>query len=169
MVSKKIRIKCAIVGDEAVGKTGIVSKLKCVESIKEYVPTLFVAELIPIELDGIEIEVISFEISGRLEHAKLRRLAYENIDICMIVYNICDRESLENVYSRWISEVKDYARKSTPVLLVGTKIDLRTDESISYHIGLNFAKRIGAINFLECSALTNEGVRSIMYELLLSR
>ena len=60
---------------------------------------------------------------------------------------------------------------NTPVILVGTKLDLRDDEEaikklndksseilspITYQEGLEMMKGIGAVKYLECSALIQE-------------
>ena len=69
-------------------------------------------------------------------------------------------------------------RPNTPIFLVGTKLDLRDDEDtikrlkeeelepITYPQGLAMAKEIGAVNYLECSALTMKGVETIFEEVV---
>ena len=66
---------------------------------------------------------------------------------------------------QWYPEVIDYC-PNTPVILVGTKLDLRDDEDtieklkekelapITYPQGLQMMEEIGAAKYLECSALT---------------
>lgn len=63
--------------------------------------------------------------------------------------------------------------KSTFFILVGTKSDLRNDfetlqtlesksqKPITYYQGMSLAQEIGAIKYLECSALTHERVDEI--------
>lgn len=58
---------------------------------------------------------------------------------------------------------------NVPVILVGTKLDLREDRDTieklrekrmaptTYQQGLQMAKDIGAVKYLECSALTQKG------------
>ena len=65
---------------------------------------------------------------------------------------------------------------NTPIILVGTKLDLRDDKStveklkdkklspISYPQGLSMAKEIGAVKYLECSALTQKGLKTVFDE-----
>ena len=69
---------------------------------------------------------------------------------------------------------------STPIILVGTKLDLRDDKStieklrdkklspISYPQGLAMAKEIGAVKYLECSALTQKGLKTVFDEAIRS-
>ena len=61
-----------------------------------------------------------------------------------------------------------------PIILVGTKVDLRqkvynegTDDVyqiVSYMQGKSMAKRIGALKYLECSAMAQEGVKDVFDE-----
>lgn len=73
---------------------------------------------------------------------------------------------------QWVAEVRHH-NPQTPILLVGTKLDLREDhttieklkekkqEPVSYPKGLTLAKEIGAVKYLECSALTQKGVKNV--------
>lgn len=66
------------------------------------------------------------------------------------------------------------------MILIGTKTDLREDETIieflkgmgqepiSYHMGLQMAKDIGAYKYLECSAMTQRGVKQVFDEAIRS-
>jgi GTPase SAR1 family protein len=62
------------------------------------------------------------------------------------------------------------------MILVGTKLDLREDKDtidklrqqrmapISYPQGVQMAKEIGAVKYLECSALTQKGLKNVFDE-----
>ena len=69
--------------------------------------------------------------------------------------------------TQWHPEVSHHC-PNTPVILVGTKLDLRDDKEtieklkekrlapITYPQGLQMMKEIGAVKYLECSALTQK-------------
>ena len=71
------------------------------------------------------------------------------------------------VSTQWHPEVSHHC-PNTPIILVGTKLDLRDDQEtveklkeerlapITYPQGLQMMKEIGAVKYLECSALTLE-------------
>jgi GTPase SAR1 family protein len=72
------------------------------------------------------------------------------------------------VLKQWVPEISHHA-PNVPVILVGTKLDLREDRDTieklrekrmaptTYQQGLQMAKDIGAVKYLECSALTQKG------------
>ena len=76
---------------------------------------------------------------------------------------------------QWFPEVSHHC-PSTPIILVGTKLDLREDKEtveklkekrlapITYPQGLAMAKEIGAVKYLECSALTQKGLKTVFDE-----
>ena len=64
----------------------------------------------------------------------------------------------------------------TPIILVGTKVDQRNDfatlmnlqksgrQPVTHAQGMELAKRIKAINYIECSAKTGENLKSVFDE-----
>ena len=68
----------------------------------------------------------------------------------------------------------------TPFLLVGTQIDLRDDANtieklsrsrqhpISIEAAKNLAKKLGAVKYVECSALTQKGLKNVFDEAILA-
>lgn len=76
---------------------------------------------------------------------------------------------------KWFPEI-DHHAPSVPIILVGTKLDLREDpatleslrskrmEPVSYDQALVVAKEIRAHKYLECSALTQRNLKSVFDE-----
>ncbi|VIO93897.1 GTP-binding protein, putative [Brugia malayi] len=68
----------------------------------------------------------------------------------------------------------------TPFLLVGTQIDLRDDPSyieklakikqrpITFEVGEKLAKELKAVKYVECSALTQKGLKNVFDEAILA-
>ncbi|CAL8238408.1 unnamed protein product, partial [Merluccius merluccius] len=75
----------------------------------------------------------------------------------------------------WYPEVRHHC-PSTPIILVGTKLDLRDEKEtieklkekklapITYPQGLALAKEIDSVKYLECSALTQRGLKTVFDE-----
>jgi Ras-related C3 botulinum toxin substrate 1 len=64
--------------------------------------------------------------------------------------------------------------------LVGTKVDLRDDREtierlreknmypLTYEQGMSKAREIGAIHYMECSALTQKGLKAVFDEVIMT-
>ncbi len=74
--------------------------------------------------------------------------------------------------AQWVPEIRHHA-PTTSFILVGTKSDLRNspdwktkyaDDSVTPEEGAAAARRLGAVSFFECSALTQSGLKSIFDE-----
>uniref|UniRef100_A0A9L0KL40 Ras homolog family member D n=1 Tax=Equus asinus TaxID=9793 RepID=A0A9L0KL40_EQUAS len=75
----------------------------------------------------------------------------------------------------WYPEVNHFC-KEVPIILVGCKTDLRKDKSlvkklrknklepVTYHRGQEMARSVGAVAYLECSALLHENVHAVFQE-----
>ncbi|CAH2312459.1 ras-related C3 botulinum toxin substrate 1 [Pelobates cultripes] len=100
---------------------------------------------------------------------------YPNHDVFVICFSLVSPASYENVQSKWYPEVKQHC-PNVPIILVGTKLDLRDDKKIieelnkvkqspiSYPQGLALAKQIEAVKYIECSALTQKGLKTVFDE-----
>ncbi|KAL4669942.1 hypothetical protein H8959_008496 [Pygathrix nigripes] len=99
----------------------------------------------------------------------------ECLDVFLICFSLVSPASFENVRAKWYPEVRHHC-PNTPIILVGTKLDLRDDKDtieklkekkltpITYPQGLAMAKEIGAVKYLECSALTQRGLKTVFDE-----
>lgn len=77
-----------------------------------------------------------------------------------------DRVSFENMAAVWVPDLQDY--KDIPVILVGTKSDLRSTgtDCISKDEISKFQKKINAIFYVECSAKNLTGIEDLKKRLL---
>ena len=108
-------------------------------------------------------------------HSRLRPLSYPNTDIFLVCFSLVHPASFDNVKEKWYPEVAHHC-PNVPFILVGTKSDLRDDsitiselknnklEPITYPQGVRVAKDIKASKYLECSALTQKGLKNVFDE-----
>ena len=91
-------------------------------------------------------------------------------DVFLICYDVTNPVTFENVKSKWYPEVRHNC-PTTPLILVGTKIDLRdlgTQTKLSMpklsntkEDGIALANELGAVKYVECSALTQKGLKCV--------
>ncbi|CAG0878884.1 unnamed protein product [Darwinula stevensoni] len=96
-------------------------------------------------------------------------------DVFLICFSVVSPSSYDNVTSKWYPEIKHHC-PDAPILLIGTKIDLREEKEtlnqlaeqgvspVKREQGQKLASKIRAIKYLECSALTQRGLKQVFDE-----
>ena len=172
-------IKCVVVGDGAIGKTCMLISYAKNEFPKEYVPTVFDNYAVNVEIASQPYSIGLFDTAGQEDYDKLRPLTYPGTDVFLVCFSITSPTSLENVEDKWIPELQKQAPKNVPYLLVGTQVDLRNDREVISNLakrrqkvvtadeGEAAARRINAKKYLECSALTRQGLKEVFDEAII--
>ena len=168
-------IKCVIVGDGAVGKTCLLINFTTDAFPSSYVPTVFDNYSANVMVDGKPINLGLWDTAGQDDYDRLRPLSYPQTDVFLVTFSFDNPASFDNVLKKWIPEVRRHCN-SVPIILVGLKRDLRDDVNKferlkknglspeTYQQGLELAKTIKAVKYLECSALTKRGVKLVFDE-----
>ncbi|KAG8768356.1 GTP-binding protein Rho1 [Serendipita sp. 405] len=168
------RKKLVAVGDHRVGKTRMFARLHSDEFHEYFLPTIFENHIEDLHVDGNLTQIVLWDISSSEEYNPLRRLSYPGTHVFLICFSVDNPSSFENVEVKWVPEVLHFRPNTrVPYLLVGCRSDLRRDKETIEALrqaGLSFvtskkaeslAESIGAVMYLECSALTGEGVSEV--------
>ncbi|ESR58698.1 hypothetical protein CICLE_v10023530mg [Citrus x clementina] len=156
-------IKCVTVRDGAVGKTCL---------LISYTGNTFPTDLAfaNVMVDGWTVNLGLWNTAGQEDYNRLRPLSYRGADVFILAFSLISRPSYENISKKWVPELRHYA-PSVPIVLVGTKLDLREDRqfhldypgayTISTEQGQKLKKQIGALAYVECSSKTQQNVKIV--------
>lgn len=172
-------IKCVVVGDGAVGKTCMLVSYATNRFPVEYVPTVFDNYAVSLSVCNKPLMLGLFDTAGQEDYDRLRVLAYPDTDVFIVCFSIMSPTSYENVEEKWAPEIQHY-RETTPFILVGTQSDLRDNfyeiqrlqrnrqRPVTFEMGLRMATKVGANCYVECSALTQKGLKAVFDNAILA-
>jgi len=118
------------------------------------------------------LSFLLLDTAGQEDYDRLRPLSYPQTDIFMLCFSVISETSYSNVKTKWYPEVMHHC-PSAQVLLIGTKIDLREDQEMIENLkdkglspipatqGEELAAEIKSIKYMECSALTMDGLKEV--------
>ena len=113
-----------------------------------------------------------WDTSGQDDYDRLRPLSYPQTDVFLLCFSVVNPNSFANVADKWFPEIEHHC-PGVPKILVGTKLDLRDSEAkierlkakrqspITQQQGEAMRKKIGAMAYMECSALTQAGIKDV--------
>ena len=132
-----------------------------------------------VNIAGEPYTLALFDTAGQEDYDRLRPLSYPQTDVFLLCFSVVNPASSTNVVEKWMPELNHYS-PHTPVILVGTQEDLRDDPNelhrlsrnrqkpVSAEDGQKLAKKIRAATYVECSALTQRGLKNVFDEAILA-
>lgn len=120
-----------------------------------------------------------FDTAGQEDYDRLRPLSYPQTDVFLVCFSVTSPASFENVREKWFPEVHHHC-PGVPCLIVGTQADLRDDSQVRDKLakqrmspvrkedGERMAKELGAVKYVECSALTQYKLKDVFDEVSFS-
>ena len=120
-----------------------------------------------------------FDTAGQEDYDRLRPLSYPSTDVFLVCFSVISPASFENVKEKWFPEVHHHC-PGVPIIIVGTQTDLRNDDVILQRLhrqklspitqeqGEKLAKELRAVKYVECSALTQRGLKTVFDEAIVA-
>ncbi|EGC29564.1 hypothetical protein DICPUDRAFT_158834 [Dictyostelium purpureum] len=159
------RLKLVTIGDTSVGKTCMFIRFVH-GTFPEYIPTVFENHSYNMSQRGIPCVLSLWDTAGGEDYSRFRPLSYPQTDCFLLCFSIANRKSFERCLDYWYPEIQLFCPEA-PVILVGTKIDLYDDHKldrsnfVTYEEGIEMAKKIQAVEYIEISSLKNINISKL--------
>jgi Ras-related protein Rab-7A len=128
---KKVLLKVIILGDSGVGKTSLMNQYKYKTFSNQYKATIgadFLTKEIMIDEKLVTLQI--WDTAGQERFQSLGVAFYRGADSCMLVYDITEAKSFDNLES-WMEEFLVYAAPRNldtfPFVVLGNKADLASN------------------------------------------
>ena len=103
-----------------------------------------------LEINGKKVKLQIWDTAGQERFRNIVSSYYRGAHGIMMVYDITDLESFQNLNS-WLIEIEKNASKNVYKILVGNKSDMDKDRKVTFEQGKEFASQYGML-FFETSA-----------------
>jgi len=161
-----LKIKIVLIGEPFVGKTCIINRYvdnNYKENPGSTIGSNYTSKKITIPDLNIEVILDIWDTAGQEVYRSFVKLFYKESKIAILVYDISDRKSFDELKKYWFNEIKEFS-KDIIIGIAGNKSDLIDKEEVNEDEARKFAKEINA-SFRLTSALSNIGIEELFLEL----
>ncbi len=154
--------KVVIVGESGVGKTCILDRYINNNFTEGQLATLaaqFCRKNFKLS-DGRSITLDIWDTAGQEKFRSLNRIFYKNAKAVVLVYDITDKKSFDEIKNYWYGQIKQNCENDLIIAIAANKSDLSDQREVPDEEGEEFANSIHAI-FSSTSAKDNTGITNL--------
>ena len=166
MNNKTNTCKIVLVGDAGCGKTCIISRFVNDRFDKGQMTTAcpsFCTKSIKYKEYDKTINLDIWDTAGQEIYRAISKLFYKKASIGLLIYDITNIKSFNNIREFWYNELKENAETNIIFNVVGNKVDLFESEQVDPKEAKEFAKSINA-GFYLTSAKSNSGIEKLFIQ-----
>ena len=154
-------IKVVLVGEAGVGKTCIIQRFCENKFTPNTISTNGAANAAQIlKVDDYIFNLDIWDTAGQEIYRSLNRIFYKNSRIAILVYDITNEKSFEEVKEYWYEQVIKANGNNIIIGIVGNKCDLYNKEKVEESTAKEWAESQGCI-FQLTSAFQGTGIKDI--------
>jgi small GTP-binding protein len=164
-VKDDFKLKIVVVGDSGVGKTNLIRRFiqdDFQSNSKATVGVEFFSKSFKINDNVFKIEI--WDTAGQERYKSITAAYYKGAKGGLVVYDVTSKTSFDNV-DNWVSEIKEKASTDMKTMMIGNKIDLKDERTVSTEEAMEKAKLL-ELPLMEASALDSTNVKQAFYDLL---
>jgi len=161
------KYKLVFLGDEAVGKTSIITRFMYDHFDHQYQATIgidFLSKTMYLEDRVVRLQL--WDTAGQERFRSLIPSYIRDSSVAIVVYDTTNRVSFQNT-EKWIEEVRQERGTDVVIMLVGNKTDLEGARQVSLEEGQSKARDLN-IMFIETSAKDGDNVKKLFREVATS-
>merc|ERR1719311_1592806 len=132
MSQKALRkYKLVFIGDQAVGKTSIISRFMYDTFDNHYASTIgidFVSKSVPVDNGTVRLQL--WDTAGQERFRSLIPSYIRDSQVAVVVFDITNRESFLST-TKWIQDVRAQRGNDVIIVLVGNKTDLAAQRAVT--------------------------------------
>ena len=131
--SDGLEAKVVLLGSQGVGKTSLILRY----TTRVFSPTPAAATIgsslhtRKLVQDGVTVKLQIWDTAGQERFRSMAPIYYRGAHVCVLVYDVSDRQSFEDVRS-WLEELGKTVPKETVIYVVGSKVDLESQRVIRW-------------------------------------
>ena len=159
-------LKIVLVGESGVGKTSIITQY--IDNIfqKDQQSTIggtFSTKTIKCG-NGKILKLEIWDTAGQERYRSVTKLFYKDANAAILVYDITNKFSFEEIQNYWFGQVKDSAPENIIIAIVANKLDLYENEQVDETIARKYAQDNNAL-FACTSAKNTSGIEDLFIEI----
>jgi small GTP-binding protein len=101
-----------------------------------------------------------WDTAGQERYRALTPMYYRNAQVIVLVFDLTSSQTFASL-DDWMADLEGKANDDVQMFVVGNKADLTADRLIEANAGRGFADKIGAVDFVETSAKSGQGVNEL--------
>jgi len=160
--------KLCVLGYPGVGKTAMIKRYETGEFKTDYKLSIgmdFITK--ELEIEGEKVITTIWDFGGSTKFEKIAETIFKGMHGCLIVYDITNKKSFENI-TFWINQIvdnRDIISDKVIKILVGNKKDLSSLRKVEFWETREYWERSGIETF-ETSAKTGENIEEAFSALI---
>ena len=115
-------IKVVLIGESGVGKTSIISRFTHDKFDKEIITTTGASytskRMIFEKYQNKELKYEIWDTAGQEKYRSLTQIFYKDASIAILVYDVTNEDSFNELQNYWYNQIKDYAPKDIGKFLI---------------------------------------------------
>jgi Ras-related protein Rab-6A len=158
------KYKLVFIGDQAVGKTSIISSFMYGTFETHYASTIgidFVSKSVPVDDGTVRLQL--WDTAGQERFRSLIPSYIRDSHVAVVVFDLTNRKSFDST-QRWIADVRAQRGKDVIIVLVGNKTDLADQREVS-SAEVEARASEEDIMFIETSAKDNSNIKLLFRRL----